>query len=31
LQTDVLTASANNRIAVLQEQIIGGPFPKLRP
>ncbi len=31
LQTDVLTASANNRFSVLQEQVIGGPFPKLRP
>ncbi len=30
LNTDVLTASNNNRIAVLQEQIIGGPFPSLR-
>lgn len=31
LISSILTASANNRIAVLQEQIIGGPFPPLRP
>lgn len=31
LLTDVLTASANNRIAMIQEMVYGGPFPGLRP
>lgn len=29
--TDVLTASANNRINMVQEMVYGGPFPQLRP
>lgn len=31
LVSDILTTSANTRLAVTQEQIIGGPFPALRP
>jgi hypothetical protein len=31
LMTDVLTASAKNRVALVQEMVYGGPFPGLRP
>ena len=31
LISDVLTASANNRISLVQEMVYGGPFPALRP
>jgi len=31
LVSDILTASANNRIALVQEMVYGGPFPSLRP
>lgn len=31
LYTDVITANANTLLMVMQEQVIGGPFPALRP
>jgi len=31
LVSDVLSASANNRVALVQEMVYGGPFPSLRP
>jgi hypothetical protein len=31
LIADVLTTSADQRVTVVQEQVIGGPFPALRP
>lgn len=31
LIADIDSASANNRVAIVQEQVIGGPFPPLRP
>jgi hypothetical protein len=31
LVSDILAASANNRVALVQEMVYGGPFPSLRP